>query len=48
MSWEEVTIGPCRLIRGDAQDILPSLAAVDAIITDPPYHGLQGGLRYRP
>ena len=37
MSWEEVTLGQCRLIRGDAREVLPTLGQVDAIITDPPY-----------
>ena len=37
MSYEEVTIGACRLICGDAADVLPVLAPVDALITDPPY-----------
>lgn len=32
----EVTIGNCRLIQGDAMDILPYIRA-DHIITDPPY-----------
>lgn len=34
--WEEVTIGQCRLIRGNCYDLLPELQA-DALITDPPY-----------
>lgn len=37
MAWEEVTIGQCRLIRGDALEVLPTLEHVDAVITDPPY-----------
>lgn len=37
--WHEVTIGPCRLIRGDCLSVLPALdsGCVDACITDPPY-----------
>jgi hypothetical protein len=34
---EEVTIGACRLIRGRAEDVLPTLGTVDAVVTDPPY-----------
>lgn len=37
MAYDEVQIGECRLIRGDARDVLPTLGAVDACITDPPY-----------
>lgn len=37
MPFEEVQIGPCRLINGDCLDVLPTLEAVDAVITDPPY-----------
>lgn len=39
MSFEEVQIGPCRLIRGDCREVLPTLEAgsVDAVVTDPPY-----------
>lgn len=39
MSFETVTIGPCTLYRGDALEILPTLApgSVDAVVTDPPY-----------
>jgi site-specific DNA-methyltransferase (adenine-specific) len=43
MSWEEVTIGPCRLICGDALEVLPLLSAIGAVVTDPPYgHGWTG------
>src|SRR5262249_31929046 len=35
--WEEVTIGDCRLICGDARAVLPTLDAVDVIVCDPPY-----------
>lgn len=38
----EVTIGHCRLILGDCLEILPSVGAVDAVVTDPPY-GIEGG-----
>lgn len=31
------TIGPATLYLGDCRDILPTLAPVDAVITDPPY-----------
>ncbi len=37
MSIEEVTIGPCRLIRGDCREILPTLPKIDVLVTDPPY-----------
>ncbi len=37
MPFEEVTIGPCRLIRGDCLEVLPTLGKVDAVVTDPPY-----------
>lgn len=33
----EVVIGDCRLILGDCRKVLPLLARVDAVITDPPY-----------
>jgi len=37
-----------RLIHGDCLEILPTLDAdsVDAVITDPPYPGLKGGLTH--
>ena len=31
------TIGPATLYLGDCRDILPSLAPVDLVLTDPPY-----------
>lgn len=31
------TIGDCTLYLGDCLDILPTLGAVDAVVTDPPY-----------
>jgi site-specific DNA-methyltransferase (adenine-specific) len=34
---KEVVIGDCRLLLGDCLDILPTLGAVDAVVTDPPY-----------
>jgi len=34
---EWVTIGNCRLARGDCHDILPEIDKVDALVTDPPY-----------
>lgn len=34
---EWVTIGRARLALGDCRDILPTLAPVDAVITDPPF-----------
>lgn len=37
MSFREVNIGPCRLINADCMDVLPTLAGVDAVVTDPPY-----------
>lgn len=39
MAFEQQTIGPCTLYRGDALDILPTLepGTIDAVITDPPY-----------
>lgn len=41
MAIEEVTIGNARLILGDCRDVLPTLAPVSAVVTDPPY-----GLRF--
>lgn len=37
MSFEKVVIGNATLYRGDCLDVLPTLAQVDAVITDPPY-----------
>jgi DNA modification methylase len=37
MGFEEVTIGTCRLILGDALEVLPTLGPVNAVVTDPPY-----------
>lgn len=33
----EVIIGECRLLLGDALEIMPSLGIFDAVVTDPPY-----------
>lgn len=43
MTRKEV-IGNATLYLGDALEILPTLEKVDAVITDPPYVGLVGGL----
>lgn len=32
-----VTIGDCTLYNADCREVLPTLAKVDAVITDPPY-----------
>ena len=32
-----VTIGRATLYNADCRDVLPELASVDAVITDPPY-----------
>ena len=45
-SFEEVTIGDCRLILGDCRDVLPTLPKHDLLLTDPPYglgKRMQGG-----
>lgn len=34
---KEVIIGDCRLLLGDCLDVMPLLAPVDALVTDPPY-----------
>lgn len=40
----DIQIGPCRLILGDALDVLPRLAGVaDLVVTDPPYRLTSGG-----
>lgn len=33
----EERIGDCRLILGDCLEVMPELAPVDAVVTDPPY-----------
>ena len=35
MPWEVERIGDCMLYRGDAREIVSTLGAVDAVITDP-------------
>lgn len=35
--WREEQIGDCRLILGDCLEVMPTLAPVDAVVTDPPY-----------
>lgn len=47
MGWPEETIGNCRLILGDCREVLPTLGAVDAVVTDPPY-GLDIGHANNP
>jgi site-specific DNA-methyltransferase (adenine-specific)/modification methylase len=37
MTFERVEIGDAVLYRGDCIDVLPGLAGVDVVITDPPY-----------
>jgi DNA modification methylase len=37
VSFEEVTIGECRLIHADCRDVLPTLPRFDLLLTDPPY-----------
>jgi len=37
MSFEEHTVGDCRLILGDCREVLPTLEDVQAVVTDPPY-----------
>jgi len=46
----KVVIGECTLYEGDCLEIMPSLAPVDCVVTDPPYlltyggcHGSLGG-----
>jgi site-specific DNA-methyltransferase (adenine-specific) len=35
MTWREEIIGDARLILADCRDVLPTLAGVDAVVTDP-------------
>ena len=45
---ETVTIGQATLHCGDCREVLPTLASVDAVITDPPYgHTENGSLQQR-
>ena len=37
-----VTIGDATLYCGDCRDVLPTLPAVDCVITDPPYFKVIG------
>ena len=37
MAVEREQIGACTLYRADCLEVLPTLAPVDAVITDPPY-----------
>lgn len=34
---KEVIIGDCRLLLGDSISILPTLAGIDSVVSDPPY-----------
>lgn len=43
----EERIGDCQLFLGDCLEILPTLGRVDAVVTDPPYVGLKGGVVHR-
>lgn len=38
MTYREEIIGDARLILGDCLEILPTIAGVDAVVTDPPYN----------
>lgn len=40
---KEVTIGDCRLILGDAKNVLPTLPHVNCIVSDLPYKLQSGG-----
>ena len=47
MSRKEI-IGNCELHLGDMMEILPTIGAVDAVVTDPPYGiGQDGGRGHR-
>ena len=43
---EKVVIGNAELWHGDCLEVMPMLPAVDAVITDPPYCGLTGGMNF--
>ncbi len=32
------TIGACELYLGDMREVVPTLAGIHAVVTDPPYH----------
>jgi adenine-specific DNA-methyltransferase len=40
-SFRREIIGDCTLYLGDCQSVMPLLPQVDAVITDPPYHGVK-------
>lgn len=44
MTYREEIIGDCRLIMGDALEVMPTLTPVDLICTDAPYMVSKGGL----
>lgn len=44
---EEILADGVRVICGDCREILPGLGRFDAIVTDPPYIGLKGGVVHR-
>ena len=47
MSHTPTIIGDATLYQGDCLEILPTLGKVDAVVTDPPYIGLKGGVVHR-
>ena len=44
MSHKPTIIGDCTLYQGDCLEIMPTLDKVDAVVTDPPYMLVSGGL----
>jgi DNA modification methylase len=42
---QQEVIGDCTLYCGDALEVLPTLGAVDAIVTDPPYPDIDKGFQ---